>query len=95
VNVTVVTDWLPSLAEAAGGKKRLTLEVEGGSVASLLEALVRTGGEAVERALLRPDGTPDPHVQILVNGRDWMSPGVDRPLGDGDTVTFTRLVAGG
>ncbi len=85
---------LPMLADALGAR-RLDLEITGGGLGELLDALAARGGGTARNILFADDGTFDPSVQVVVNGRRFVSPGETVELADGDTVTIMMLVGGG
>jgi molybdopterin synthase sulfur carrier subunit len=86
---------LPTLAKALG-RKELELEFGGETVGDLVEDLVEQYGRKVRQALLDEEGELDPVVQVLLNGKEWVSHDrLDTALQDGDTVVLMMMMAGG
>lgn len=86
---------LPTLAKALG-RKELELEFGGETVGDLVEHLVAQPGRKARQALLDEKGELDPVVQVLLNGREWVSHDrLDTALQDGDTVVLMMMMAGG
>jgi molybdopterin synthase sulfur carrier subunit len=86
---------LPVLPEAIGGKE-LDVEFAGETVNDLIEHLVKRYGRKARQALYDEKGKLDPTVQVLRNGREWITHDrLDTPLQDGDSVIFMVMMAGG
>jgi MoaD family protein len=86
---------LPTLAKALG-RKELELEFGGETVGDLVEHLVAQYGRKAGQALLDEKGELDPVVQVLLNGKEWVSHDrLDTALQDGDTVVLMMMMAGG
>jgi MoaD family protein len=86
---------LPVLPEVAGGKD-LEVEFAGKTVNDLIEHLLARYGRRARQALYDDKGQLDPVVQILLNGREWITHDrLDAPLQDGDRVVLMVMMAGG
>ena len=86
---------LPTLATALG-RKELELEFSGETVGELVDQLVAQYGRKAGQALLDEKGELDPVVQVLLNGKEWVSHDrLDTALKDGDTVVLMMMMAGG
>ena len=94
MKVTVEFLSLPLITQPLG-KKKIDIEFQG----STLSDLARELGSRIKRAkdiLLRSDGAIDDDIQIYVNGdRVQREESDSRKLGEGDSITFMMLVAGG
>jgi len=69
----------------------------GNSIPQLVEDLIAKYGQRLEDAL-RDTGTKrmDPTIQMRINGKFILKEEVDRQeLGEGDQLTFLKLLAGG
>jgi MoaD family protein len=87
--------FLPALPEALGGKE-LEVEFAGETVSDLIEHLVEQYGRKARQALHERDGQLDPVVQILLNGREWITHDrLDTALQDGDSLILMLMLAGG
>jgi molybdopterin synthase sulfur carrier subunit len=81
------------LRTAAGGESQL--EVEGGTVGEVLDALFDRHGELRDR-LSDGDGGLRRFVNVYVDGEDIrFTDGLETPVGDGDEVQILPAVAGG
>ena len=81
------------LRTAAGGESEL--EVEGGTVGEVLDALFDRHGELRDR-LSDGDGGLRRFVNVYVDGEDIrFTDGLETPVGDGDEVQILPAVAGG
>lgn len=86
---------LPVLPEAIG-RRELQVEFAGETVNDLIEHLVARYGRRARQALYDEKGQLDPVVQVLLNGREWISHDrLDTPLQDGDSVVLMIMMAGG
>lgn len=87
---------VPMLSEALG-VKRLHLEIgKTGDIGSLLDTLVKRGGDRVKEVLFTTEGDFDNTVQIAVNGEKFISVDDDSVrLDEGDEVIFMMLLGGG
>ena len=86
---------LPALPEAMG-RNELELELAGETVSDLIDHLVARYGRKARLALYDKEGQLDPVVQILLNGREWITHDrLDSPLRDGDSVMLMLMLAGG
>ena len=69
----------------------------GNSIPQLVEGLIARYGQRLEEAL-HEAGTKrlDPTIQMRINGKFILKEEVDRQeLGEGDQLTFLKLLAGG
>ncbi len=81
------------LRAAAGGQGEL--ELEGGTVGEILDALFDRHGELRDR-LSDGDGALRRFVNVYVNGEDIrFGDGLDTPVADGNEVQILPAVAGG
>jgi len=86
---------LPVLPEAIG-RKELEVEFAGETVNDLIRYLVERYGQRARQALYDEKGKLDPVVQVLLNGREWITHDrLDTPLQDGDNVVLMIMMAGG
>ncbi|MCL5952666.1 MAG: MoaD/ThiS family protein [Chloroflexi bacterium] len=86
---------VPALPEAAG-RKEIEVEFAGKTVNDLLRHLVKQYGKAAKQGLYDNEGELDPIIQILLNGKEWVSHDqLDTVLQDGDEVAFMAMIAGG
>jgi MoaD family protein len=86
---------LPVLPEAIG-RKELEVEFAGETVNDLIEHLVARYGKKARRALYDEKGELDSVVQVLLNGREWVTHDrLDTALQDGDNVVLMIMMAGG
>lgn len=93
VNIQVLA--LPMLSEALGAKE-LTVDFEGEAVADLLDHLVLRYGQKAKKALQDESGQLDMSIQILLNGKEWITHDrLDTRLKEGDSIAFMLLAAGG
>ena len=86
--------WIPQvLRAAAGGNKQL--ELDGGSVGEVVEALVAQY-PSLRGQLLTDDGVLNRFVNVYVNGQDVRYlDGLSTPLGDADELRLLPAMAGG
>jgi MoaD family protein len=86
---------LPVLPEAIG-RKELEVEFAGETVSDLIEHLVARYGRKARQALYNEKGQLDPVVQVLLNGKEWVTHDrLDTVLQDGDSVVLMIMMAGG
>jgi MoaD family protein len=86
---------LPVLPEAIG-RKDLEVEFAGETVNDLIEYLVARYGRKARQALYDEKGQLDPVVQVLLNGKEWVTHDrLDTALKDGDSVVLMMMLAGG
>jgi molybdopterin synthase sulfur carrier subunit len=88
-----VTVKIPTqLRAATGGESEV--EVSGGDVGEVLDAVFETYGELRER--ITQDGDLRRFVNVYVSGEDIrFQQGLDTQINDGDEVTILPAVAGG
>ena len=78
------------------GKKKLELEVPGGTVKEVINELMTRYGEKVQDAFYNARGNFDPMIQVALNGKSFIP--IDKHetlLKDGDSIVFMILLAGG
>jgi len=86
---------LPVLPEAIG-RKELGVEFPGETINDLIEHLIRRYGRKARQALYDEKGQLDPVVQVLLNGKEWITHDrLDTALQDGDSVVLMIMMAGG
>ncbi len=87
-----------TMKEAMGGLSSLELDIDNGTILSVLEGLVRKFGEDFESQVFEP-GTRElsGHVLVLVNGRNCsnLPDGLNTALDDGDELSIFPPMAGG
>jgi MoaD family protein len=87
--------FLPVLPEAIG-RKELEVEFAGETVSDLIEHLVARYGRKARQALYDEKGQLDPVVQVLLNGKEWVTHDrLDTVLQDDDSVMLMIMLAGG
>ena len=88
------TVWIPQVLRAsAGGNKQL--ELDGGSVGEVVEALV-VQYPSLRGQLLTDDGTLNRFVNVYVNGQDVRYlDGLSTPLAAADELRLLPAMAGG
>jgi MoaD family protein len=91
-----VTVRLPTqLRDATGGSGEVTVEVDGGSVRSVIDTLFEAHGDLRGR-LTGEDGELRRFVNVYVNGEDIrFGNGVDTLVPDGGEIQILPAVAGG
>jgi len=78
------------------GTDEIAVEATPVTIGGLLEWLQKTHADPAGTRLLDRDGRVDPAVQIIRNGREWLSPEqLDLALSEGDRIALIVLVAGG
>ena len=90
----MTTVYIPSVLRSnVGGAK--TLELEGDSIRSVVDALVEQH-PSLSGQLLTDDGELNRFVNVYVNGQDvrYLS-GLDTPVATGDEVRLLPAMAGG
>ena len=86
---------LPTLSKVTG-KKELDVNSEGKTVSDLIGYIVKRYGRKAEQALLDEEGKLDITIQVLLNGREWITHDrLDTVLQDGDSIALMLMVAGG
>ena len=78
------------------GKKKLEVDIAGTTVKDVIDEFIGRYGKKVREAFYDEKGNFDVTVQILLNGKTFVS--ADRHhtrLSEGDTLVFTLLLAGG
>ena len=94
INVEIL--GLPMISDVLG-KKKLEMDISGGTVKEVLDELIRRYGKKVRDAFCDPEGNFDLSIQTSLNGKSFIT--VDehfKPLiKEGDTVIFMMLLAGG
>jgi MoaD family protein len=86
---------LPTLSKVTG-KKELDVNFEGKTVNDLIGYIVKRYGRKAENALLDEEGQLDITIQVLLNGREWITHDrLDTVLKDGDSIALMLMVAGG
>jgi len=86
---------LPTLSKVTG-KKELDVNFEGKTVNDLIGYIVKHYGRKAEEALLDEEGQLDITIQVLLNGREWITRDrFDTVLKDGDSIALMLMVAGG
>lgn len=87
--------FIPVLPEMIGSKE-LVVEFEGDTVNDLVDHLVDQYGQKAKQALCDEDGNLDPMIQVLINGKSWVtSEQLDEPLENGDDLVIMMMMAGG
>ena len=95
MKVTLKILALPMLSQAIRAKE-LVIDLEGETVNDLIEHLVKRFGPQAKQALYDEKGELDLIIQILLNGKEWVTHDhLDTPLKEGDTLAFMYLAAGG
>ncbi len=78
------------------GRKTVSIEFPGQTVADLIEHIANRYGPKVREFLLDESGKLDMHFRALLNGKDWLAPEeMDRRLHEGDSLRIMMLVGGG
>jgi molybdopterin converting factor small subunit len=86
MKVTIKVRGFPDVEAVLGGNL-FTLEVEGSTFGDVLAEMDRQFGEDNRKALL---------VQVLLNSKHWVKvDALSTPVQDGDTLSFSNMVAGG
>jgi MoaD family protein len=91
----MVTVKIPTqLRSAAGGEAEVDVDLPGGTVGEVLDALFERFVELRER--ITEDGGLRRFVNVYVGGEDIrFLEGLETPVSDGDEVTILPAVAGG
>jgi molybdopterin converting factor small subunit len=94
INVEIL--GLPMISDVLG-KKKLEVDIPGGTVKEVLDELIRRYGKKVRDAFYDPQGNFDMSIQTSLNGKSFIP--VDEHFNplikEGDTVIFMMLLAGG
>jgi MoaD family protein len=86
---------LPTLSKVTS-KKELDLNFEGKTVNDLIDYIIKRYGRKATEALLDEEGKLDITIQVLLNGREWITHDrLDTVLKDGDSIALMLMVAGG
>jgi len=86
---------LPTLSKVTG-KKELDLNFEGKTVNDLIDYIIKRYGRKAAEALLDEEGKLDITIQVLLNGREWITHDrLDTVLKDGDNIALMLMIAGG
>lgn len=86
---------LPTLSKVTG-KKELEINFAGETVNDLIGHIVKRYGRKAEQALLNDEGKLDITIQILLNGREWITHDrLNTVLKDGDSIALMLMIAGG
>jgi MoaD family protein len=86
---------LPTLSKVTG-KKELDVNFEGKTVNDLIDYIVKRYGRKAAEALLDEEDKLDITIQVLLNGREWITHDrLDTVLKDGDGIALMLMVAGG
>ncbi|SMP53802.1 MoaD/ThiS family protein [Anoxynatronum buryatiense] len=86
MKVTIKVRGFPDVEAALGGN-RFMLEVEGSTFGDVLAEMDRQFGEDNRKALM---------VQVLLNSKYWVKvDALSTPVQDGNTLSFSNMVAGG
>jgi MoaD family protein len=86
---------LPTLSKVTG-KKELDVNFEGKTVNDLIDYIVKRYGRKAAEALLDEEGKLDITIQVLLNGREWITHDrLDTVLKDSDSIALMLMVAGG
>jgi sulfur carrier protein ThiS len=95
MKITVESLGLPTLSAVIG--KRAELEFKRGTVADLIDQLVRRFGPKAREMLLDSEGQLDLTIQVMVNDEGFLAREdlPKRELKDGDRIRFMLLVGGG
>jgi molybdopterin synthase sulfur carrier subunit len=93
--VTVTVKLPTQLRSAAGGSGEVVVPIDGGTVATVIEALFAEHGELRER-LTDEDGELRRFVNLYVDGEDIrFAEGLETAVADGGEVQVLPAVAGG
>ncbi|RPJ75451.1 MAG: hypothetical protein EHM15_03610 [Desulfobacteraceae bacterium] len=95
MRIIVESIGLPALAGAIG--RRMEVELEGASLADLVDQIVRGLPPEARRVLLNSEGALDFSVQVMRNEEGFMPRGrlAEIRLAEGDRVRFLLLACGG
>jgi len=78
------------------GKKKLQVDISGGTVKDAINELIKLYGKKVRDAFYDKDGNFDLMIQIALNGNSFIHPDQhDTPLNEGDSLVFMLLLGGG
>lgn len=95
MKIAIESLGLPALAAVLGRKAEV--EMEGGTLADLVNQIARRCGPKERRLLLDPEGNLHTAIQVLLNDREFVGREdfPHRELKEGDGVKFMLLVCGG
>jgi sulfur carrier protein ThiS len=95
LKIQVESLGLPTLSKLIG--KRVELEMDGGTLADLVEHIVNRSGREARKILLDHTGELDMTIQLMLNEEGFVPRNelAQRTLKDGDTVKIMLLVGGG
>ncbi len=95
MKIVVESIGLPALAGAIG--QRAEVDIEGASVADLVDHVVRGFGPRARRVLLDSEGGLDSSVQVMVNDEGFVPRDrlAQKKLEQGDRVRFMLVACGG
>lgn len=80
---------IPILYKVLNKQKRLNIEVNGGTLRDVMNALVRRYGTPLKKALLDEKGNIDMEIRVVLNSGPYLEENrMDVPLSDGDLVAF-------
>ena len=78
------------------GSKSITFDLRGVSIGDLIEEISGKYGREISNFLLDESGNLDAVFKVQLNKSEWIPKnGLDKPLKNGDRVTFMMLLAGG
>jgi molybdopterin converting factor small subunit len=78
------------------GKKKLQVDISGGTVKDVIDELIRLYGKKVRDAFYDENGNFDLMIQIALNGKSFVHPDQhDTPLSEGNSLVFMLLLGGG
>jgi sulfur carrier protein ThiS len=95
LKIQVESLGLPTLASIVG--KKSDIELDGTTVADLVDQITKRHGTRAKQILLDNDGQLDLTIQVMVNDEGFLSRDrfSQRSLKEGDSVKFILLVGGG
>jgi hypothetical protein len=80
---------IPILYKVLNKQKRLNIEVNGGTLRDVMNALARRYGTPLKKALLDEKGDIDMEIRVILNSGPYLEENrMDVPLSDGDLVAF-------
>ncbi len=96
-DMKVVVEFLslPKVTSVVG-RKSISVDFPGQTVADLVEHIAQRYGPKVRGFLLDESGQLDMYFRVLLNGKEWVKPEeMDRHLQEGDNLRIMMLVGGG
>jgi molybdopterin synthase sulfur carrier subunit len=87
-----------TMKDVIGGQSSLELDLEEGTILSILEDLGKRFGASFVNQVFEPSGRElSGQVLVLLNGRNYsnLPEGLNTPLQDGDEVAIFPPIAGG